>query len=509
MLRLESKIASARFVEMADEMGIPLMYGWMCCNQWERWQQWDDEDRRVARDSLASQIAMLRPHASVFLWANGSDGRPPDDVRREYRRILEDLHWPNAIVDTVSSFARDSDGTHCGTGSRWPAPTPGARRPTGSPAVTARLVDPAPSRATTSTSRRSPACGRSSPGQAVADQRHLVLPRRRESGQLRADQHPAGDRPAIRPLNQRRDVCGQGSTRPLRVDPGPVRVLRRQRLGQPQDDGLLDAQQSLAVVLRQYLRLLPAAGRGLLRRQEGFAPAVGGVRLLAATGEHRRAHVRVVNQGPDDRKGLRVRVRVYDVSGRVRDDRRAENIDVESGGVTAALTLGAGPPDSPVFFVRAELLNNDGTRLTENVYWQSRQIDDLGSPENDTAFATTQVSWADMTALNTIARPRMDISARAGGTDGEVTVRLSNPTPNLAFFCRAELLTSPIPTRSCRSRYDDNYVTVFPMRPRRSTAGAARRAQTGLGAGHRIRRRARPCSGGLTRIAQARPARSR
>ena len=49
MLRLESKIASERFVEMADEMGIPLMYGWMCCNQWERWQQWDAEDLRVAR----------------------------------------------------------------------------------------------------------------------------------------------------------------------------------------------------------------------------------------------------------------------------------------------------------------------------------------------------------------------------------------------------------------------------------------------------------------------------
>ena len=76
MLRLESKISSTRFVEMADEMGIPLMYGWMCCNQWEKWQQWDDEDRRVAQESMRSQIDMLRSHPSVFIWANGSDGRP-------------------------------------------------------------------------------------------------------------------------------------------------------------------------------------------------------------------------------------------------------------------------------------------------------------------------------------------------------------------------------------------------------------------------------------------------
>ena len=72
------KISSTTFVEMADELGIPLMYGWMCCNQWEKWQQWDDEDRRVAKESLRSQIEMLRSHPAVFIWANGGDGRPPE-----------------------------------------------------------------------------------------------------------------------------------------------------------------------------------------------------------------------------------------------------------------------------------------------------------------------------------------------------------------------------------------------------------------------------------------------
>ena len=43
------------------------MVGWMCCNQWEKWPQWDDEDNRVARDSLSSQITMLRSHASAAI----------------------------------------------------------------------------------------------------------------------------------------------------------------------------------------------------------------------------------------------------------------------------------------------------------------------------------------------------------------------------------------------------------------------------------------------------------
>ncbi len=64
-LRWESKISSEHIVELADEEGVPLMFGWMCCNQWEKWNQWSDEDRRVAPESLRSQILMLRPHASV------------------------------------------------------------------------------------------------------------------------------------------------------------------------------------------------------------------------------------------------------------------------------------------------------------------------------------------------------------------------------------------------------------------------------------------------------------
>ena len=62
MIRLEGKFPGDRIVEMADEMGIPLMFGWMCCNQWEKWSQWDDEDNRVAQDSLRSQILALRQH---------------------------------------------------------------------------------------------------------------------------------------------------------------------------------------------------------------------------------------------------------------------------------------------------------------------------------------------------------------------------------------------------------------------------------------------------------------
>src|SRR5271157_4879309 len=122
MMRWESKISSEHIVELADEQGIPLMFGWMCCNQWEKWDQWSEEDHRVAAESLQSQILMLRPHASVWIWANGSDGLPPKPVRLEYSRIESELHWQNALVDTVSSFAKDTRGEHLWDGIHMEGP---------------------------------------------------------------------------------------------------------------------------------------------------------------------------------------------------------------------------------------------------------------------------------------------------------------------------------------------------------------------------------------------------
>ncbi len=144
-----------RLIERADELGIPLMVGWMCCNQWEKWAQWNDEDRSVALASLRSQILMLRSHPSVAIWANGSDGLPPERCAASTTRYCgictgRTRWWTRSRRSgtTTSRVGRS------GTASTWPARTPGGRRATGSAAGTAPPAVPMPNRATTSTSRR-------------------------------------------------------------------------------------------------------------------------------------------------------------------------------------------------------------------------------------------------------------------------------------------------------------------------------------------------------------------
>ncbi len=467
MLRLESKIPSAEFAGMADELGIPLMYGWMCCNQWEKWPQWDAEDRRVAQESMHSQIDMLRSHASAFIWANGSDGRPPDEVRAWYHQILTDLHWQNAVVDTVSSFARDAAGKPLWDGIQMAGPY--SWRPP-----------------TYWFSGRYDAARGSSAEQG--DNEHIP-----PFASLREFIPPD----KLWPIND--TWYFHAGSAPQNATLTNVRKVIDRRYGVSNSAQMFTDKAQLAHYEATRAQFESFAANGwdghkmtiywmlnshwpsffgnifdyYLRPGGAYYGAKKGLRPLSvvfdsyATGDHRQGRVRVVNQSPDARSVLRVRVRTYDLSGRVRDVRFADGIEVPSGGAVEAVTVPAGPKDSPVFFVRAELLDDEGAVLAENVYWQSQSVDDVGPPANDAAFDTKQISWADMTALNKMPNTKLDIDARTVGEDGhEVTVRLHNTTSRIAFFERAELLPAADHPETAVEilpiEYDDNYVTVFP-----------------------------------------------
>lgn len=463
MLRLESKISSQRFVEQADELGIPLMYGWMCCNQWEKWQQWDDEDRRVSQDSMRSQIEMLRSHPSVFVWANGSDGRPPGEVLAEYHQILSDLHWQNATVDTVSSLNRDADGQQVWDGIQMAGPY--TWRP---------------------------------PSYWFAGQ----------YGAARGSSAEQGDNEHIPPFASLQKFIPPDKLWPINdtwffhagSDPQNSRLANVQRVidrryGPSTNARMFADKAQLAHYEATRAQFESFAANGwdghkmtiywmlnshwpsffgnifdyYLRPGGAYYGAKKGLQPLSvvfdsyATGNHRQARVFVVNQSPDTRKNLRVRVRVYDLNGALRDERAADDITVDPGGSVQAMTLPPGPADAGVFFVRCELLDPSGNVVANNVYWQSRQADDVGPPANDAAFNSNQVSWADMTALNTMPKVPLDVSATGGDDAGrDVTISLHNPTPQIGFFERAELLTGPLADEILPIEYDDNYVTVFP-----------------------------------------------
>jgi len=101
-VRFEGKLEDDHFLELCDRLGILVMAGWCCCDQWENWAEWDAEDERVAAESLRDQIRRLQRHPSVFTWLYGSDFPPPPKVEEAYLRILKDCDWPNPSVSSAS-----------------------------------------------------------------------------------------------------------------------------------------------------------------------------------------------------------------------------------------------------------------------------------------------------------------------------------------------------------------------------------------------------------------------
>jgi exo-1,4-beta-D-glucosaminidase len=465
MVRLESKIPSERFVEAADELGIPLMVGWMCCNQWEKWSQWDDEDMMVALASLRSQVSMLRSHASAFVWANASDGRPPPAVLAEYRAALADLHWPNAVVDTVSSYATTAEGERLWDGIQMAGPYTW-RPPT-----------------------------------------YWFSGRYRAARGASAEQ---GDNEHIPPLASLKSFIPPDKLWPINDDwyfhagsndgnttlTSIQRVInRRYGTSSGAEEFTRKAQLAHYESTRAQFEAFAALGWAghkmtlywmlnnhwpsffgnvfdyYLRPGGAYYGAKKGLRPLSvvfdsyATGDHTQGNVTVVNQTPRDATELRVRVRVYDLRGQLRDDQTTGPLQVPSGGVAAAMTLPREARDSRVFFVRCQLLGGDGEVIGENVYWQSQRHDDVGNPNGDFAFDASQATWADMTPLNQLTRVPLGVTAQRttnGAGQQVVTIGLNNATRQIAFFERAEVTSTRDGDEILPIEYGDNYVTVFP-----------------------------------------------
>jgi exo-1,4-beta-D-glucosaminidase len=101
-IRLEGKLETKEFFDLADRQGILIMAGWCCCDFWERWPRWKPEDYEIAKQSLRDQIYRLRSHPSLVMWLNGSDNPPPPDVEQSYLDIEKELLWPNPVVSSAT-----------------------------------------------------------------------------------------------------------------------------------------------------------------------------------------------------------------------------------------------------------------------------------------------------------------------------------------------------------------------------------------------------------------------
>ena len=461
LIRWESKIADDSMIERADRAGVPIMLGWMCCAQWEHWDLWTAEDQWVARASLRARIREIRSHPAAVIWANGSDGLPPDPVLNDYREILRELHWQNATVDTVSNVNRSWSGIHMVGPYVWRPPyywfsdKYGPARGSSAEEGDNETIPPLESlRRFIPPDKLWPINetwyfhSGANEGNNTLDNITRVLEKRY------GPSHNVEEFSKKAQLAHYEDVRAQYESYATHWDNRKMVVHWMMNNPWPSLFGhLFDA----------YFK----PGGGYFGAKKALR-SISVVWDYYATGDRSAAKIYVANRTSEARKQLTVSVAFYNLDGSRKFYQQVKDFSIPANTSAVAMTIKRVPGLDPTYLVRCQLRDAMEALLAENVYWQSAADDDLGDPKNDEQFKTNLVKWAGMSALNVMPAAEVKTSSNFTVSNGDVAAKitLTNDSSHIAFFLRAEITKGMDGGEILPITYDDNYITVFPHESR-------------------------------------------
>jgi exo-1,4-beta-D-glucosaminidase len=461
MIRLEGKLEADAFYDRADELGIVLLPGWMCCDVWEMQGGWNDVQRAVARESMRSQAARLRNHPSVAAFLIGSDRAPPADVASAYTMALQSVGWPNPIINAASDEGGSGlkmtgpydwvppnfwyEDTENGGAFGFNSETgPGAAIPEletlrgflGQAELDSLWMAPMATQFHAGT-----------PGMSFDSLRIFQRALSSRLGAATSLEDWVSKAQLTNYEAERAEFESYGSRRYDRAT-GLVHWL------------LNNSWPSLIWHLYDY-SLLPAASfYGARKANEPLHPVLA----------YDDRSVQVVNNTQKAESGLTVTARVIDADG---VERSSQDFPVSvMADASARAGVVAQPAGvTPLTFVDLELRRGD-TLVSANTYWLSARKD---LPDYDAGgFPTTPTSqFADFTALSRLApatvKAAVTMTSAAG--DARLAVTLENTSTKLAFFLRL-LLRGAGGTPAVPVFWDDNYVTLRPGTRRTITVSA-------------------------------------
>jgi exo-1,4-beta-D-glucosaminidase len=99
-----------------------------------------------------------------------------------------------------------------------------------------------------------------------------------------------------------------------------------------------------------------------------------------------------------------------------------------------------------VFFVKLELLNEEGNLLSSNFYWQS-----VKTPADMAELANSEKM-----------KPEIKYNIEKSGLEYTVKVKIKNKTKKLSFFNRLSVIRNDTATEILPSFWEDNFITLFP-----------------------------------------------
>jgi exo-1,4-beta-D-glucosaminidase len=469
LIRWEGHFIDDGLLELADRAGMPTMFGLMCCGSWERWGMWDGEDHQVAQASVRDSIYRLRSHASIAIWANASDGMPPEKVLEGYRSTLEEAGWQNAVINTASTANRDWSGVHMSGPYAWRSP--------------AFWFDSDNINAKGSVLEEG-----NNETIPILSTMEKFLPEDARWPFNKMWAMRTGSAPGNNSLEGIKRVIAEryGEAQDL-----PEFVSKAQLAQYESARALFEAYGALGWRTHEmtvYWMLNSAwpsffgqlfdhyfgAGGAYFGAKKGLQP-VSAVFDCFATGDRSRGYVTLANHSTQALHDTMVTARVYGLDGTLLHS--CETVVKTCDPTTAKEVLNIPKPaaEHVTFFVRLTATAQNATIRAENTYWCSAvdDVPDLRVIEGVfDAMRVRQTQWADFTALADMPQVILESQVEevdvpeASAPSGENVMRkfritLHNSSSNIAFFVRVELHDSD-KQEILPITYSDNYVTIYP-----------------------------------------------
>jgi exo-1,4-beta-D-glucosaminidase len=453
-VRFEGKIEDDRFLDLADRYGILVMAGWCCCDRWERWQDWGDEDRKISVESLRDQLRRLARHPAVFDWLYGSDNPPPPDVEKVYLEVLRETEWPNPYQSSATAKPTTVTGP---TGVKMTGPYEyvapvywylDTKNGGAHGFNTETSVGPAPP-----------------PAESI----RRMLPKE-HWWPIDAwwDFHAGG--------GQFKNIGA--FTKALNARYGEASSLedfskKSQMMAYEGHRAMFEAYgrnkySSTGVIQWMLNNAWPGMIWHLydwyLRPGGSYFGAKKGCEPLHVQYSYDDRSVVVVNSYYQQFSNMKVVARVYNLDMSLKWSRDAV-ADVAEDSSTRVYTIPEIAGLSPVYFVSLELQDPSDDPVSRNFYWLSSKPETI-ELEKSTWYYTPTKDFADYTALNGLPAVELNVEARpsAGGT----TVTVTNPSKALAFGVRLKVKRDG--DEVLPVIWEDNYFSLLPGETRRVTA---------------------------------------
>ncbi len=451
-IRLEGKLEDENFLDLCDRYGIFVLAGWCCCDHWEKWKDWKEEDYLIAAESLKDQVRRLRTHPCLLDWLNGSDNPPPPKVEETYIRILKDYDWPNPYQSSATQKPTSVAGK---TGVKMTGPYEYV-------APSYWLLD----------KERGGAYGfntETGPGPAVPPVESLR--------QMLPPEH-------LWPIDDTWNFhAGGGAFKTLRV----FTEALNGRYGTA--TGVEDyAEKAQVMAYEGHRAMFEAYGANkytstgviqwmlnnawpsmiwhlydyFLRPGGSYFGAKKGCEPLHIQYSYDDRSVWVVNSHPRGFANLKAMVKIYNLDLEEKFSRTA-TLDIPPDGASKVLLVPEPQDLSTTYFLKLDLEDASGNSVSSNFYWLSTKPDVLDW-EHSTWYHTPTKSFSDMTGLASLPKVRLSVSTRSerDGDEGVTRVKVENPSSHLAFFVHLRVTRGKGGEEVLPILWEDNY---FPLMP--------------------------------------------